>query len=391
MNDELRDTDEPVVDEQTTSITEDAAIDTCAAEDLVNETEDVKKQGIIVNEEKIVGEYEHPKNPESEDAKGEVILLEPPAPETPVDEEGNPIAIIDPTKVNLNDLSTEEIMNLYKLSVDVKNNPKLNPIPLLPESIRNYIIADAKTMGFTANQVVFLAREMVLAFGSEISMDKEIQALQNEITRVMNIPEFMDFYGEALRDTYEVKLKEEAEKETDLGKKHDMLSISRAFTDSYTLKPLMLMFDDKSFVGKIVKLLRKKANKLCYDFDFILNKVVVKRVSVRTMVTDLKIIYPEMEPWRRELLVLFLIYRCRFATIEDKYMMMYMYSSLFNTHSLASAENIDLEKDNVEFSVKRREYLDAFFEKTREIFPDSEFPEQKNVKKKGKKARRTSK
>ncbi len=140
-----------------------------------------------------------------------------PAPETPVDEEGNPIAIIDPTKVNLNDLSTEEIMNLYKLSVDVKNNPKLNPIPLLPESIRNYIIADAKTMGFTANQVVFLAREMVLSFGSEISMDKEIQALQDEITRVMNIPEFMDFYGEALRDTYEVKLREEAEKETDLG------------------------------------------------------------------------------------------------------------------------------------------------------------------------------
>ena len=233
MNDELRDTDESVVDEQTTSITEDTAIDTCAAESLVNE---------------------------SEDAKGEVILSEPPAPEAPVDEEGNPLAIIDPTKVNLNELSTEEIMNLYKLSVDVKNNPKLNPIPLLPESIRNYIISDAKAMGFTANQVVFLAREMVLAFGSEISMDKEIQALQDEITRAMNIPEFMDFYGEALRDTYEVKLKEEAEKETDLGKKHNMLSISRAFTDSYTLKPLMLMFDDKSFVGKIVKLLRKKAN-----------------------------------------------------------------------------------------------------------------------------------
>ena len=96
-------------------------------------------------------------------------------------------------------------------------------------------------MGFTANQVVFLAREMVLAFGSEISMDKEIQALQDEITRAMNIPEFMDFYGEALRDTYEVKLREEAEKETDLGKKHNMLSISRAFTDSYTLKPLMNM------------------------------------------------------------------------------------------------------------------------------------------------------
>ena len=86
-----------------------------------------------------------------------------------------------------------------------------------------------------------------------------------------------------------------------------------------------------------------------------------------------------------------MVYRCRFANKEDKYMMMYMYSSLFNTRSLASAENTDLEKDNVEFSVKRRGYLDAFFEKTKEIFPDSEFPEQKNAKKKGKKARRTSK
>ena len=323
--------------------------------------------------------------------KEEIILSEPPAPETPTDEEENPILILDPTKVNLKDLSTEEIMNLYKLSIDVKNNPKLNPVPLLPESIRNYIIEDGKTMGFSPQQIVFLAREMVLAFGNEISMDKEIQNLQDEITKAMNIPEFMDFYGEALRDTYEVKLKEEAEKETDLEKKANMLLISRAFTDSYTLKPLMNMFKDKSFVGKIVKLLRKKANNLCYDFDFTLNKITVKHVSVRTMVTDLKIIYPEMEPWRRELLVLFLVYKCRFATTDDKYMMMYMYSSLFNTHSLASAENTDLEKDNVEFSVKRRGYLDAFFEKTRTIFPDSEFPEQKNVKKKGKKARRTSK
>ena len=80
MNDELRDTDESVVDEQTTSITEDTAIDTCAAESLVNE---------------------------SEDAKGEVILSEPPTPEAPVDEEGNALAIFDPTKVNLTELSTE--------------------------------------------------------------------------------------------------------------------------------------------------------------------------------------------------------------------------------------------------------------------------------------------
>ena len=324
-------------------------------------------------------------------AKNEIILSEPPDPEVPVDEEGNPIPILDPTKVNLEDLTTEEIMNLYKLSIDVKNDPKLNPIPRLPESIKKYILDDGKAMGFSSNQIVFLAREMVLAFGSEISMDKEIKDIQDEIARAMNIPEFMDFYGEALRDTYEIKLKEKAEQETDPEKKANMLLVSKAFTDSYTLEPLMAMFDDKSFVGKIVKLLRKKANKLCDDFDYVINKVIVKNVSVRFMVTDLKSIYPEMEPWRRELLVLFLIYKCRFATTDDKYMMMYMYSSLFNVRSLASAENTDLEKDNVEFSVKRRAYLDAFFEKTREIFPDSEFPEQKNAKKKGKKARRTSK
>ena len=328
---------------------------------------------------------------DSNAAKNEIILSEPPAPEVPVDEEGNPIPILDPIKVNLEDLTTEEIMNLYKLSIDVKNDPKLNPIPRLPESIKKYILDDGKAMGFSSNQIVFLAREMVLAFGSEISMDKEIKDIQDEIARAMNIPEFMDFYGEALRDTYEIKLKEKAEQETDPEKKANMLLVSKAFTDSYTLEPLMAMFDDKSFVGKIVKLLRKKANKLCDDFDYVINKIIVKNVSVRFMVTDLKAIYPEMEPWRRELLVLFLIYKCRFATTDDKYMMMYMYSSLFNVRSLASAENTDLEKDNVEFSVTRRGYLDAFFEKTKEIFPDPDFPEQKFVKKKGKKARRTSK
>ena len=345
-------------------------------------------------ENSTVDEQESPKNTsvtDSNAAKNEIILSEPPAPEVPVDEDENPIPILDPTKVNLEDLSTEEIMNLYKLSIDVKNDPKLNPIPRLPESIKKYILDDGKAMGFSSNQIVFLAREMVLAFGSEISMDKEIKDIQDEIARAMNIPEFMDFYGEALRDTYEIKLKEKAEQETDPDKKANMLLVSKAFTDSYTLEPLMAMFDDKSFVGKIVKLLRKKANKLCDDFDYVINKIIVKNVSVRFMVTDLKAIYPEMEPWRRELLVLFLIYKCRFATTDDKYMMMYMYSSLFNVRSLASAENTDLEKDNVEFSVTRRGYLDSFFEKTKDIFPDPDFPEQKYVKKKGKKARRTSK
>ena len=360
-------------------------VTTCTVEDI--EESDTE-------ENSTVDEQESPKNTsvtDSNAAKNEIILSEPPAPEVPVDEEGNPIPILDPTKVNLEDLTTEEIMNLYKLSIDVKNDPKLNPIPRLPESIKKYILDDGKAMGFSSNQIVFLAREMVLAFGSEISMDKEIKDIQDEIARAMNIPEFMDFYGEALRDTYEIKLKEKAEQETDPDKKANMLLVSKAFTDSYTLEPLMAMFDDKSFVGKIVKLLRKKANKLCDDFDYVINKIIVKNVSVRFMVTDLKSIYPEMEPWRRELLVLFLIYKCRFATTDDKYMMMYMYSSLFNVRSLASAENTDLEKDNVEFSVKRRGYLDAFFEKTKEIFPDPDFPEQKYVKKKGKKARRTSK
>ena len=373
---ELKDTEKETKLEDTT---------TCTVEDI--EESDTE-------ENSTVDEQESPKNTsvtDSNAAKNEIILSEPPAPEVPVDEEGNPIPILDPIKVNLEDLTTEEIMNLYKLSIDVKNDPKLNPIPRLPESIKKYILNDGKAMGFSSNQIVFLAREMVLAFGSEISMDKEIKDIQDEITRAMNIPEFMDFYGEALRDTYEIKLKEKAEQETDPEKKASMLLVSKAFTDSYTLEPLMAMFDDKSFVGKIVKLLRKKANKLCDDFDYVINKIIVKNVSVRFMVTDLKAIYPEMEPWRRELLVLFLIYKCRFATTDDKYMMMYMYSSLFNVRSLASAENTDLEKYNVEFSVTRRGYLDAFFEKTREIFPDSEFPEQKFVKKKGKKARRTSK
>ena len=358
---------------------------TCTVEDL---------EEAVTEENSTVDKQELPKDTsvtDSNAAKNEIILSEPPAPEVPVDENENPTPILDPIKVNLEDLSTEEIMNLYKLSIDVKNDPKLNPIPRLPESIKKYILDDGKAMGFSSNQIVFLAREMVLAFGSEISMDKEIKDIQDEITRAMNIPEFIDFYGEALRDTYEIKLKEKAEQETDPEKKANMLLVSKAFTDSYTLEPLMAMFDDKSFVGKIVKLLRKKANKLCDDFDYVINKIIVKNVSVRFMVTDLKAIYPEMEPWRRELLVLFLIYKCRFATTDDKYMMMYMYSSLFNVRSLASAENTDLEKDNVEFSVTRRGYLDAFFEKTKEIFPDPDFPEQKYVKKKGKKARRTSK
>ena len=263
MSDELRGTEANglMVDEQaSTSIPEDyvpkmmtaekgpesqqnTTVATCTVEDLEKEADVMRKQGITINGQRFVGECEHPKDPEPnnkihkdpeemrrvlkeaseklpkrefagengnpipETAKPVIVISEPPAPETPVDEEGNPLPILDPTKVNLKDLTTEEIMGLYKLSVDVKNNPKLNPVPHLPESIRKYIIEDGKAMGFSPQQIIFLAREMVLAFGNEIAMDKEIQDLQDEITRAMNIPEFMDFYGEALRDTYEIKLK----------------------------------------------------------------------------------------------------------------------------------------------------------------------------------------
>ena len=174
-------------------------VTTCTVEDL---------EEAVTEENSTVDKQELPKDTsvtDSNAAKNEIILSEPPAPEVPVDEDENPTPILDPTKVNLEDLSTEEIMNLYKLSIDVKNDPKLNPIPRLPESIKKYILDDGKAMGFSSNQIVFLAREMVLAFGSEISMDKEIKDIQDEIARAMNIPEFMDFYGEALRDTYEKK------------------------------------------------------------------------------------------------------------------------------------------------------------------------------------------
>lgn len=297
---------------------------------------------------------------------------------------------IDPMRASLDKLSSAQIMALYELSVRTKNDKNFNPIPEIPEEIFKIIQEDGKALGLNSSGIAILAREMVMSFGEEIMLDKELKELNKEIDHAKALPEFMDLYGEALRDTYEVKIGEEAEKETDPERKAALLAVRDAFIDSYTLAPLLPIISckEEGSRNRLIKTMYKKVNRLCDDFDFTLNKVIAKKTSIRSIINALHTIYPENEVWRDELFIACLTLACHNATTDDKGMMMYMYASIFNINTLAINKSKEIEED-IEFTKIRKEKLDHFFEVTRTVFPDREFPEYVPMatKKKNKKAR----
>ena len=287
-------------------------------------------------------------------------------------------------KATLDDMPAADIMKLYDLALKTKNNPSFNPIPELPKKIYDVIVADAKAMNFKQRDLNFLARNAVMAFGEEIALSKELKQLNEEISKAREMPELMDMFSESLYDSYVTKLKDDIQNETDPEKKQRMLDVSRGFTDSYSIKPLMDLFDNGPFVDKIVKLMYTKVEQMVDNYDFILNKVVVHKATLKSILPSLRAIYPEMEPWRRELLLLFVSKYVRDYMTPDTYLHMFMYSFLFNINAMAAS--LSYSKDEGEFAKTRRECLDAFFEKTREIFPDPEFPKRELKGKKGRKA-----
>lgn len=287
---------------------------------------------------------------------------------------------IDPMRASLDKLSGEQIMALYELSLKTKSDPKFNPIPEIPKEIYDIIKHDGEMLGLKKNsEIAVLAREMVKAFGEEILLDKDLKELNKEIDHAKALPEFMDLYGEALRDTYETKMLEEAEKETDPKRKADLMAVHDAFVDSYTQSRLyQFLPDEKDPISRarFIKIMYKKANRLCDDFDFTLNKVLSKKTSIRFLNSKLYTIYPEKPTWKNEIFIACLALAAKNATSEDKGMLMYMYASIFNINALAINISKGVEED-IEFTKLRKEKLDEFYAAIENAFPGDNFPRYK--------------
>ena len=279
------------------------------------------------------------------------------------------LSLADMNRMNLAALPEQDIMKLYEIAKRVKRDPKYNPVPDIPENIYQVISESARAMNMTSKETSLLARNMMIVFGDEITLDKEIKQLTAQLSEAATMPELMDYFNESLQETYEKKMLEDAEKEEDPSKKETLQRISKAFTDSYTLRPIMELLDDETFVRKAPKLLVKKVNRMCDDYDSKLNKTLVHPVSIKITPRDLFELYPEEERWRLEMLVLAALYYTKDATVDNSYFMMYMYSFVFNIHSMVIS--IKETKKVTDFVTEKKKYLDSFFVKLKEVYPET--------------------
>ena len=289
--------------------------------------------------------------------------------ETVSDQEVIDLSLADMNKMNLASLPEQDIMKLYEIAKRVKQDPKYNPVPDIPENIYQVISESARAMNMTPKETSLLARNMMIVFGDEIAFDKDLKQLTANLQEAATVPELMDYFNESLQDTYEKKMLDDAEKEEDPVKKETLKGISKAFTDSYTLKPIMDLLDDEAFVRRAPKLLVKKVNRMCDDYDSKLNKSLVHPVSIKITPRDLYELYPEEERWRLEMLVLTALYYTKDATSDNSYFMMYMYSFVFNIHSMVIS--IKENKKITDFVTQKKQYLDAFFTKLKEVYPET--------------------
>ena len=121
--------------------------------------------------------------------------------------------------------------------------------------------------------------EAVQAVGldeEKIKLDKETADMKKEIEKNVNNSE------EAKRERMEVKLLEKAAATENQVEADKMREISKAYTDSYTLAPLIAMLDDEEFNNRRRKSL-VRVSRLIDDFDFVLGKRYNANTGLRVL------------------------------------------------------------------------------------------------------------
>ena len=287
-------------------------------------------------------------------------------------EDNNEVGNAPSSPVNqfIKSMSKEDILQLYSISKKIKANPSYNVVPEIPDKLFKAISAEAAMLNMDHRQIAAFAREMVIEFAEEIAMCKDTQDLkkgldqfQSDMKVLTTMPELIDLQAEGVRKQYEVDLLKNAndpENKYSEKEREKMRAVSKAFTDSYTFERQRALMEREmvtNFTGssKTQKIIRKRFDRYCDDFDFILNKTITNPKHIKDLIGMLPAIYPNINELQCKVFISLLLIITRDVQPDDTAGTMFMYSSLYNITSLAGSSNI-----RSEFGDKRIKILDDF-------------------------------
>ena len=210
--------------------------------------------------------------------------------------------------------------------------------------------------------------ETLKEINDAIELDIEKKETSESIKNMKkDMDEMVASNEETRRDIMENRLINKANELKDEKEKEKLLAMSKAYTDSYTLEPLMKFIEEEDFKKKYDRAV-KRYNRYFMDFDYVLEKTSNASISNLSKVyqlmkktkssKDTKVTFEDDEPM---LFCLTLALYCKNTSLIDKPKIWYMYSSMISIlHLLSSATLTPFIKEKVE-------YLNKFFDKIKKV------------------------
>lgn len=230
-------------------------------------------------------------------------------------------------------LPLEEVSAILEINKRLKNKEKFSVYNALPPYFKNKIKLESAKLGINPNDhhiMNMMARSAIETLISEANIDKGFKELQDELSKVTNIPNIPDLYAENLKEMMENKLMESSEfyKESKPELSEKLKKISAEFTSAYMLdKQYKYIEENKSKLTKFMKYSKQdRFNRLCDDFDFIMDKSNFKHGSVKSIYGALDFINMTDTEIRYYIILLCLI--CRNMDYNDIYNVTFMYYSV---------------------------------------------------------------
>jgi hemerythrin superfamily protein len=289
------------------------------------------------------------------------------------DGEGAPLEVYDMEKdahtinnMMLDSLTDEEAMQIYSVAQKAKADSSFNVVAALPKRLYDNIVLNCRAIGVRGSSAINnYARMLISQLIEEMALNKDCKIFESEMENAMAFPEIVDMYAEHTRNLMEVDMINMAQNSNDETAKKLWLETSKAYTDAYTFERQLKLLEDDAFIRRLEKKI-KRFERLCDDFDFVMNKSILKTNSLKSMLDELPYVL-KVNEWQCKAFIVMLAEVSKSISADNKPGIWFMYSSMRNIVTLArtgktktkfSTECIDHLKNL--FSVLEKRYTEVF-------------------------------
>lgn len=263
---------------------------------------------------------------------------------------------------NSMDLSDEDALKLFSIVNRYRGGEKFNVYNELPEKLKKAIKTQAMSAGITNRaDLAKFAKMMIDIMIEDSNMDNEIDKYIKDVKKELNIPSITGFYIDSIRETYEVKMLENADKiESENPRSANYLRMaSRGFTKAYTMEnQIAFLNDDKNL--KWLSKMRKhiiRFKRFLDGYNECFSKIKDLKVkNVKSVQYSLKSIFPNLKEYDIKTYTLVLI-KC------SEEMETNMETTMFKYHSITLLELLAQDQsDKIEFNVLLKNNISQLIE-----------------------------